>query len=353
VFAVYAVALLLGLLLLGTLSDTVGRKPIIMISLLLVAGSLCLFTAADGVAMLVLARVVQGFATGLATTAVSAALLDQQPASRPGLAALVNAGGSTAGLAAGALLSGALVQYGPYPTRLIYLVLAAIALLLVLMTALRMTETVERGRRTHLAIRIGVSRQLRRSFLTAAPCLVATWGLSAFYLSLGPSLVHALTGSENNLLGGAAVALLMAAASLASIAARPLPARVSMIVGCVLLALGSGLTGASLIMDSPATFYVSTLVAGAGFGAGFVGALRTLINLATPDERGSLVAAIYTVAYLAFSVPAVLAGELTTRIGLHLTSVGYSIAVAVLALTALTGTAASRGPRSTTRSTLA
>jgi MFS family permease len=86
-------------------------------------------------------------------------------------------------------------------------------------------------------------------------------------------------------------------------------------------------------------FYVSTAVASLGFGAAFLGALRTLVALATPEERSALVAAVYTVAYLAYSVPAIAAGTLSTHIGLHCTAVGYSSAVTALAVIALITTA--------------
>jgi hypothetical protein len=56
--------------------------------------------------------------------------------------------------------------------------------------------------------------------------------------------------------------------------------------------------------------------------------------LARPGQRAGLVAAIWIVFYLAFSVPVVAAGVATTHFGLHQTAVVYSAALAVLAATA-------------------
>jgi MFS family permease len=78
------------------------------------------------VAWLYAGRIVQGVAAGAVTGAVSAALVDLEPADRPGFAALVNSATPTAGIAAGALAAGALVQYGPVPLRLIYAVIVAL-----------------------------------------------------------------------------------------------------------------------------------------------------------------------------------------------------------------------------------
>jgi hypothetical protein len=44
---------------------------------------------------------------------------------------------------------------------------------------------------------------------------------------------------------------------------------------------------------------------------------------AAPDQRARLIAAIFIVCYLAFSVPVVVAGVAVTHVGLHLTALVY------------------------------
>jgi hypothetical protein len=48
--------------------------------------------------------------------------------------------------------------------------------------------------------------------------------------------------------------------------------------------------------------------------------------------RAALLSAVYVVSYIAFNVPALVAGLLTTHIGLRLTSLGYGAVVALIAL---------------------
>ncbi|MET0721594.1 MAG: MFS transporter, partial [Tardiphaga sp.] len=59
VFAVYALSLLVALLTVGALSDYVGRRPVIFAALILNAIAMSLFVAADSVAMLIAARILQ------------------------------------------------------------------------------------------------------------------------------------------------------------------------------------------------------------------------------------------------------------------------------------------------------
>jgi hypothetical protein len=73
-------------------------------------------------------------------------------------------------------------------------------------------------------------------------------------------------------------------------------------------------------------------VAGAGVGTGsFLGAYRILTALAGPGQRPGLVADIWIVLYLAFSVPVVAAGVATTHFGVRQTAEANSAALAAAA----------------------
>ena len=76
VFGVYALTVLSALLVLGRLSDHVGRRPVLLAALAVQVVSLVLFTTADGVTGLLVARIVQGLSTGAALGAIGAGLLD-------------------------------------------------------------------------------------------------------------------------------------------------------------------------------------------------------------------------------------------------------------------------------------
>src|SRR5689334_16878844 len=111
VFAVYVVGLIGALLVLGALSDHVGRRPVLAAAVALEAVSLVLFLAAGDVGVLLVARFLQGIATGAALTTLSATLVDLDPPHAKGRAGLLNSIVPTAGLSLGSLGAGALVQY--------------------------------------------------------------------------------------------------------------------------------------------------------------------------------------------------------------------------------------------------
>ena len=143
------------------------------------------------------------------------------------------------------------------------------------------------------------------------------------------------TGSTSNLIGGATVAALTVTGALMIFTLRNRPADKALQLGASLLPVGLVLILLGVHSASLPLFFLGTLVAGCGFGAGFLGAVRSLVPLALPHERAGLMSAYYVLSYLAFCLPSLLAGNLTARFGLLATTDGYGAVLIVLALGAL------------------
>ena len=178
---------------------------------------------------------------------------------------------------------------------------------------------------------VAVPREARGTFAVAAPCLIGVWALGGFYLSLGPSLAAQLARSQNLLWGGVSVFLLTGLGSGVSVKLRNSNPPWVMLSGSVLLLMGALVTFAAILSASAPVLLLGTALAGFGFGPAFLGAYRTIVALAPPGDRAGLVAAIYTVNYLAFGIPALIAGVTTTHYGLHKTALVYSLVVAAFA----------------------
>ena len=337
VFAVYAIALLVALLLTGSLSDSLGRRPVILAALLVQVASMFMFIFATGVGWLFAARIAQGIATGIATSALAASFVDLQPPKNPTLAALVNSATPIAGLALGALASAVLVQYGPDPLRLIYWLMLG-GFIVCGVGVVLMPEPAGQRSAIRWLPRVGVGPAVRPVFIATLPILVAGWGVGGFYLSLGPSLALQLAGSTNRILGGLAIALLGGIGAGSIVAARSWRPRRAMNFGGAALVAGLALTVTAVALTAPILFFAGTAVTGVGFGIAWLGVLRSLVGLAAPTERGALLSAIFIVAYLAFALPAVAAGYGVTRIGLHQAALWYGAVIGLLAVAGLVAT---------------
>src|SRR5664279_211882 len=217
VFGVYAVAVLVALLIAGSLSDHVGRRPVLIAAIGVQAATMVLFATADGVPELLLARVIQGLATGSAVGALGAGMLDLNKAR----GTLANAVAPMTGTAVGAIASGLLVQFLPAPTRLVYLALLVV-FGLQLVGVVLMPES--SGRRAGaLRPRFALPAHVRRPFLLAAPALVAVWALAGYYASIGPALLRLVVGNSSFVLAGLGLLLLAGTGSLTVVLLRDTP----------------------------------------------------------------------------------------------------------------------------------
>lgn len=336
VFAVYALALLLTLLTAGSLSDHVGRRPVAIAGFLLLAASMFLFWHADAVPLLFLARILQGVASGLLISALSAAVLDLAPGGRARTAALWNALSPGIGLAAGALLSGILLDLADAPLldvfaplTIAYVVLAALFLLA--------PETAPRkpGVWASLSFRLSIPTVIRADFWRAAPAVVAGWATGGLFLSLGANIVHNELGGDAHLWQGLAVAMLAGVGAITAVVMRRRSPRTLVVFGTTALAIGTALSLVALGLGSLPFYLAATTVTGMGFGTAFSGVVASLAPRIPPTQRADTFAVIYLLAYLAFGVPAVIAGSLVGVVGLGAVCVGYGIVVIALALVAL------------------
>jgi MFS family permease len=340
VFAVYAFALLVSLLVVGGLSDHVGRRPVLATALVLEAVSMVLFLGADGVGWLLAARIVQGFATGAMTGAFGAALLDLQRPERP-LGPLVNSAAPGFGLSLGAVGAGLAVEFLPSPTDWVFGLLTALCLVAAVGVWVFLPESSPRlpGAVVSLVPSVRVPTSQRRAFVVVLPCLIATWALGGLYASLGPSLVAGVFGAQDHVVGSLLILALNGTGLIGSLSMRGVAPTRLMVIGALVFAGGVAGTVAALSTGSLASFFLAAIVSGFGFGSAFLGAMATVTRGVAPGERAALLSAVFTVSYLGFSLPAIAAGIAAGHIGLERTAQVYGIGVIVLALLAVAGLA--------------
>jgi MFS family permease len=335
VFGVYALAVLTALLIVGRLSDHVGRRPVLLAALAVQVATMIVFITADGVPQLLVARIVQGLSTGAAAGAIGAGMLDLNKVR----GTIANAVAPITGTASGALGSGLLVRYLPQPTHLVYLVLLGVFVLQAAgVLLMRETASPAPGALASLRPQFSVPGPVRRPLMFAVPALVAVWALAGLYGALGPSLVTLVSGSGSVVLGGLSLFVLAASGAVAVLLLQRQSARQLTLTGGVALLAGVALTLLAVGTRSTAWFFVGTAIAGVGFGGGFQGAIRSVVPLAAPHQRAGVLSVVYVVSYLAMGLPAVIAGVLLVHEGdLVTTAAQYGVAVMVLAALALAG----------------
>jgi len=339
IFAAYVLSLLMALLTVGSLSDFIGRRPAILAALVLNIVSMAMFMTAGSEAALIAARALQGFATGLATASLGAAILDNDRSRGP----ILNSITAFCGLTAGSLGGAILVTYAPDPRQLVYVVLLALsAVEAFILWFMPETAQVRAGAIASLQPHVNVPAQASQALVRVTPVTIASWALGGFYFSLMPALVRVATGVTLPVVGGLVVSALTLSGAIVVLSLRSASPGRMLSGGIVTLATGVAITLAGVHEQLVWLMLIGTIVSGTGFGAAFAGTMRAVLPLAKMDERAGLLAAFYVEGYLSFSLPAVLAGFAVPMVGLTVTAYAYGTAVILMALASMIAVTFSR-----------
>jgi MFS family permease len=332
-FSIYALGLLASLLVGGSLSDHIGRRPVMLAALYGELASMMVFLLAPSIFWVVVARALQGLATGLATSSFNAAISEHAPAHLKKFAGALTGASVAGGLGIGALLAGTAVQFSPDANTLIFAALSGVMVLAIVFVS-RTAETASQrpGALRSLTPRLEIPAGIRSEFLAGIPVHIAGWMFPALFLGLSPAVLRLHFSVDGGLAAGFTSFLGPFAAAVSSFVFARHPARRSTLLGVILILAGILLVLLGINETWLPAVWVGAVLGGIGFGASFGGQLRLIGPHIEPHQRAGVFSGIYAVAYLAFSVPLIIAGQLVPLLGLVPTLQAYGAAIIAFAV---------------------
>ncbi|MDZ7886121.1 MAG: MFS transporter [Mycobacterium sp.] len=330
IFATYAGAVLTALLLFGRWSDVVGRKPMLLAGAGMAIASSVVFLVADSVPALLAGRVLSGLSVGIVTGTATAAILESAPPRWRGRAAGVATLANLGALGLGPMVAGVLIQYGPSPLHLSFILHAGLVLIAV--AAILVTpETADRHGRLGVQ-RLSVPAETRAVFAVAATAAFAGFAVNAMFASVAPTFVSTLMGVDNHALAGGVAGLMVLTAALVQPAAiRVAPPR-AVAVGSAVLVFAMAMLVVALTFSSLWGLIVAAVVAGIGQGLSFGRGLAAVSEVTPPDRRAEVSSAYFLVAYVALSLPVIGMGAAAQHWGLQVAGEVFAVVVGFLAL---------------------
>jgi MFS family permease len=339
IFAAYAVGVLASLFLAGHLSDWVGRRRMVLISVGINMASGALFLAWPATSGLIVARVVSGISIGLLTATATAYISELHSAARPGTgrnrSELVATAANLGGIGLGPLLAGLLAQYAGHPLVIPYLVSEALMLAGAVGLALAPeTAAVRRGadRPAYRPQRVSVPDAQRRRYFATAAAAAAVFALFGLFTSVAPSLLADLLHNDSHAAAGAIAFAVFGAAALAQIVFGRISRSYQVGIGLAAVLAGLGLVTASVWLPSFALLLAGGIVAGAGAGTAFRGLVATVISITSAEVRGEGLAGLFLGAYLGLAVPVVGLGVATLWVSMQVAVLGLAAVLAVVLL---------------------
>jgi len=334
-FSVYALGLLGALLIGGSLSDHIGRRPVLLAALYGELLSIAVFVFAPSITWVIVARAIQGLATGVATSAFSAAIVEAAPDRLKVLAGGLAAASVAGGLGIGALLTGAAVEWLDNANTIVFVALGiAFAASTAFVHGTPETGAGRPGAWASLAPRLSLPSAVRSEFIGAVPGLVGAWMTPAFFLGLAPTILRLHFDLSGGLVSGFTAFLGPFAAAVAGFWFAKRAPRWGTRVGAMLVAAGMALVLVGVLTHLVVLVWLGAVVGGFGFGGTFGGTIRLIAPTIQPHQRAATFASLYTVAYLAFGVPVIAAGQLAPHLGLVTTVEVYTATVIVLGVAA-------------------
>jgi MFS family permease len=329
----YVAALVPSMLTLGQLSDRVGRKGVLIGALVMLGLAQAYLATEPPLGGLLIARGMQGLATGAFFGTCTAFLVDAAPPGQRGWVSVLASVSVRGGLGLGPGIGGVFAEYAPAPLRTPFLVhLVAIAAAIGIIATL--PETVRGRTRRPLTLKLGVPPEDRAVFWRV---LVPSGMLFSLFdgvsLSLIPVFEVRELGVTNYALVGAAGFLVLVSGAVSQLVFRALAPTPAIIWGLTVasVAFVGVVVGAPL--RSPTLVLTSVAVTGAACGLVFKGGVDLCTRIAPVSDRGKLISSYYVACYLGgFSVPLLVVGILADLVGL-------TAALAVLTAGAATASA--------------
>ncbi|WP_037569056.1 MFS transporter [Phaeacidiphilus oryzae] len=315
IFAAYAVGVMLSLYLAGHVSDWLGRRRVILGSLLLNLLAAILFLVWNDVAGLLLARFVSGLGIGILTATATAHLSELGAAANhaKGRVALVSTFANLGGIGLGPLIGGLLATWSTRPLSTPYLAFAILLAVEGILVAF-VPETVERReeRPAYRPQRVAVPAAGRGAFWAAGAAAFGAFAVFGTLMGLSSTFLVALLGLHSHLLAGLSPFVLFMAAALAQIATVRLAPGPQIRLAIALAALGLVSTGIAAVIASLALFLVGGGITGAGIGILFRAALGTVAAVADAERRGEALAGTFLIAYAGMTIPPLLTAAALT-----------------------------------------
>lgn len=339
VFSIYVLGVVATLLTLGSLSDKLGRRQMLVPGLLFIGGGAVAFMLADGIYGLGIARILTGIGTGIVTGAASAALVELEPDENWTRAATLSALFFTLGAFAGPTVSSLALYFGSGADSWPFMVVVVLALgtIVLLLTAPWPEHIGQRQRNFRLRswrpTTIKVPRELLGAFVFAAATICLAWSTGSLYASLGPSLAMNLTGISDRAVAGLFAAAWQLMAGISQFACQRQPLNRLLIAGPSILIAGLMIMAASVLLSSPGLFGLATLATATGAGATGVVAIASISQVAPPAERGGIISAFYLMAYLTMASVVLGVGFTSDLIGFGTTVLGFTTLISLAALT--------------------
>ncbi len=336
IYAAYVIGTITTMFFLGRLSDQIGRRPVVLVSLGIAAASAIVFFVSNAAVWLFPSRILSGLAIALASGASAAWIVELQTLQDTTFATQITIGANLLGLGLGPFIAGLLAEYAQWPLRLCYVVFLLLLIPTVILIWMSQ-ETLDQPRSlAHASVwpRLGVPRQIRERFIPPAITAFATFSVLGFYTALIPSLLAQSLQNKNHAVAGIIVAELFFIGTMVVGFTGKLKSQKGMLLSLVLLVPSVGLLIWAEASRSMWILIVGSAVTGVAAGLGYRFSLQVVNEIAPENRRAEVVSSYLIACYCGISLPVIGIGLLSQASSALIADAIFAVLTSMLAILA-------------------
>ena len=326
----YFVGTVFALLFLARLSNQFGRKPVVIVALILSILGVIEFITLNSVTGFYFARFVQGLSCGLASSAAAAYVVDL---ASPKLGTIAVSTTPMIGLSLGSLGSGFIVETTGSLTAIYWVAFgfAVIATMLVLLgkETIGWQKSAVKNAVISLVPNIGLPERLRHFLPAAAAVFIGTWAIGGFFQTFSAPIARDQLHSTSVLVGSTVFAAFQIPAFFGSVLSGKISQSSGQKIGMTGFFLST--IGLVLALAQSSVFAVLGIIvlASLTFGLAYAASIKSLLSSATLEERAGILSLIYIIGYAGAAVPNLIVGKLASGLNLVEITTGYAVLVGI------------------------
>ena len=332
----YFFGCVISLLTFARVSNYLGRRPVALATLALAAIACLIFIYVQNASMLLTGRFVQGIASGLASSTITAYTVDNAPTSPKWLSAAVISGAPVVGLSAGAFGAGVIKEYSFGSMSLTYeIFIVLLAFCAMLIAVGPETVTRNKGVITSMVPQISIPRNIYYLLPAAISIFVGTWAIGGFYQAFSSTMAAELLNTNSIIVAAAVFACLMTPYAIGGWMSGRFNPDEAQCIGISSFFLCIMAVIYSLKVSIMIPFLIATVLAGISQGLGFTGSMRSLLDKTSQEDRAGLLSSIYLISYSGAAIPNLIVARLASGFSLFEIAVGYGLLVVLVCIIAL------------------
>ncbi|MER8630009.1 MFS transporter [Mesorhizobium opportunistum] len=337
IYAVYVVGNLAALLVFGGASDVVGRRPAALAAMGVAIVSGLVFLFAENVLSLDIARILSGLGIGIGAGTGTAWIAELLPNADKSRASIIATSTNFLGLGFGALVSGLLAQYEPWPLRLVFIVFL-VALVVVTILVWRTPETIAKpGGVNQISMRpqLSVPQEIRARFVAPAVTGFGAMALVGFYAALAPSILAQQLHETNHAVAGALFFELAIVAAVSIVVLKQVQSSKVMLAALALMVPSVLLVVVAQMLASMVLMIAATACCGVVAALGYRGGLQVVNEIAPDDRRAEIVSSFFVCCFVGNALPVIGIGTVSTYASPIAASLAFAAMIIVFAVVAL------------------